>query len=272
MPKFLCETCGTQYPDSASPPPSCPICEDERQFVGPRGQRWTTLDDLGRGHRNAWREHLPGMFSIETQPAFGIAQRAFLLRTNEGNILWDCVPLIDDSTVSLIKALGGIKAIAISHPHYYSTMIEWAHRFDCPVILHEADREWVLRPDPSISFWSGETHEIMPTMTLICCGGHYPGGTVLHWQHDKGILLSGDIIQVAPDRKFVSVLRSYPNMLPVSAPAIERIERVLEPYKYDAIYGAFTPREIRSNAKQRVALSLKRYLAAITGDGSAELL
>ena len=56
-------------------------------------------------------------------PAFGIGQRALLVRTREGNILWDCVSLIDSDTVALIKALGGIYAIAISHPHYYTSMV-----------------------------------------------------------------------------------------------------------------------------------------------------
>jgi glyoxylase-like metal-dependent hydrolase (beta-lactamase superfamily II) len=273
MAAFLCETCGTQYPEADAPPEGCPICEDERQYVGPRGQRWTTLGELARFHRNAWRAHPAGMLSIETQPAFAIGQRAFLLRTEAGNILWDCLPLIDAATEQLLAALGGVKAIAISHPHYYATMAEWAARLDCPVLLHEADRQWVMRHDARLQFWSGERHEILPGLTLICCGGHYPGGSVLHWARagEAGVLFSGDILQVAADRRHVSVLRSYPNMLPVSGPAIERVERALAPFAYDQVWGAFTGREIVAGAKERVAVSLRRYLAAIRGDGSAEL-
>ncbi len=36
----ICRTCGVQY---AAPRADCPICLDERQYVGWEGQRWTTL-------------------------------------------------------------------------------------------------------------------------------------------------------------------------------------------------------------------------------------
>ena len=272
MTGFICETCGTLYPDSAAPPESCPICCDERQYVGGRGQTWVTLADVRKFHRNAWRRHRPGLYSLESLPAFGIGQRAFLLQTPHGNVLWDCLTLLDDATADLIDSLGGLAAIAISHPHYYTSMALWGARFGCQVLLHAADRAWVMRPDPCLAFWDGETHEILPGLTLIRCGGHYPGGAVLHWNEGPGVLLCGDILQVTMDRKFVSVLRSYPNMLPVSAPAIDRVAAALDPFAYDAVYGAFTPREILADGKARVALSLQRYRDAITGDGSAELL
>ena len=53
--------------------------------------------------------------------------------------------------------MGGIKAIAISHPHYYSSMVEWSRAFGgVPIYLHAADRQWVMRPDHAIVFWEGE--------------------------------------------------------------------------------------------------------------------
>src|SRR5713101_2309095 len=122
--------------------------------------------------------------------------------------------LIDDETAAGIERLGGLSAIAISHPHYYSTMVEWADRFDAPIYLHEADREWVMRPSERIRFWSGETYALADGITLIRLGGHFPGGTVLHWKEGaggKGVLLSGDIIQVVADRRWVSFMYSYPN-------------------------------------------------------------
>jgi hypothetical protein len=36
---FICTACGAEYPPPGPPPPSCPICEDPRQFVPPEGQR-----------------------------------------------------------------------------------------------------------------------------------------------------------------------------------------------------------------------------------------
>jgi hypothetical protein len=47
-----------------------------------------------------------------------------------GNVLWDCISLIDGATIEAVRKLGGLAAIAISHPHYSSAMVEWsrAHR------------------------------------------------------------------------------------------------------------------------------------------------
>src|SRR5262249_22651407 len=182
MPAFICNTCGTQYAPTEKPPASCPICEDERQYVTSAGQSWTTLDVLAKRNMNAIRELEPGLIALLTFPHFGIGQRALFLRTPHGNILWDCIALVDRATIEMINAMGGIKAIAISHPHYYTTMVEWSGAFGgVPIHLHEADRKWIMRHSPSIALWKGQTKELLPGLTLICSGGHYPGGTVLHW-------------------------------------------------------------------------------------------
>ncbi|MBV8769958.1 MAG: MBL fold metallo-hydrolase, partial [Hyphomicrobiales bacterium] len=44
MPAFICVTCGTQFSPTEAPPSLCPICTDDRQFVGWEGQAWTTLE------------------------------------------------------------------------------------------------------------------------------------------------------------------------------------------------------------------------------------
>jgi hypothetical protein len=275
MPAFICTTCGTQYEPSEKPPAACPICDDERQYVTPAGQSWTTLDALGKRAMNAIRELEPGLISITTQPQFGIGQRAQLLRTPHGNILWDCIALIDRATVEMIKAMGGIKAIAISHPHYYTTMIEWSEALGgVPIHLHEADKKWILRGGPAIKLWQGQTKELLPGLTLICAGGHYPGGTVLHWAAGaggKGALLSGDIVQVVQDNKSVSFMWSFPNFIPLSAPRVEGVVSALKPYAFDRIHGAFTDRTIWSDGKGVMERSAARYLKIIRGDGTYEL-
>lgn len=143
--KPICKACGTQYPEG-EPPRACVICDDVRQYVPPSGQQWTTLDTLQGGHTNGWRALKDDLFEIRTEPAVGIGQQALLARTPHGNVLWDCITLLDDATREIIRALGGLKAIAISHPHYYSTMTEWARAFGCPVWIHEADRQWIVSP------------------------------------------------------------------------------------------------------------------------------
>ena len=40
---FICTACGMQYAESDKPPAQCVVCEEERQYVPPRGQTWTTL-------------------------------------------------------------------------------------------------------------------------------------------------------------------------------------------------------------------------------------
>ncbi|MEU8383020.1 MBL fold metallo-hydrolase, partial [Streptosporangium sp. NPDC048865] len=110
----ICVTCGVQY---AAPRESCPICEDERQYVGWEGQRWTSLDELrATGHRPLVAEEGTGVIGVGTDPATAIGQRALLVRTPGGNVLWDMVTHLDDELVGQVTELGGIDAIAISHP------------------------------------------------------------------------------------------------------------------------------------------------------------
>jgi hypothetical protein len=190
-----------------------------------------------------------------------------LVQTPAGNLLWDCISLIDSATIDSVRALGGISAISISHPHYYASMIEWSHEFHAPIYLHDADREWVMRKDPTVQFWKGESHTLFGGLSLIRCGGHFEGGTVLHWPsgaEGQGALLSGDIIQVVSDHSWVSFMYSYPNLIPLSAPKVRHIVATVVDLPYDRIYGAWWDRVVKSNAKSVVNESAKRYIAAIT--------
>lgn len=264
----ICVTCGTQFSDTAQYPDHCAICEDERQYVGLDGQRWTTLEDLRKDHRVKVQEEEPGLLSFSVEPHFGIGQRAFLIRNAAGNILWDCISLLDDAAIERIQDLGGLSAICISHPHYYTAMVEWSRAFGCvPIHLHEDDAGWVMRPDDAIHFWDNETKTLPGGLTLIRCGGHFEGAAVLHWPDGaggKGALLSGDTIQVVPDRRFVSFMYSYPCYVPLNAPAIERIVAAVEPFAFDRIYGAFRKLTIESKGKASIRRSADRYLRAIS--------
>lgn len=260
MAVHICAACGTSFPDSAEPPEGCAICEDERQFVPRSGQRWTTREAIAETHENSWRQHGDNLFDIRTRPGFAIGQRAFLIRTPNGNILWDCLTLFDDATAAIVRALGGLAAIAISHPHYYSSMQDWAREFDCPIHLHAADREWVMRDDPAISFWEGDAFRLTPYLTLLRVGGHFAGGTVLHDARGAGTLFSGDIVQVTPGGDRVSFQWSYPNMMPLSAASVGRIAGTLEPWRFDRIYGAFAGREVIGDASAVLARSAARYV------------
>ena len=265
MPRYICVTCGTQYPDSADPPPECPICVDPRQYVPPEGQRWTTLAELAGSHRNEIRAE-GELVGIGTEPSFAIGQRALLVPFGGSNLLWDCITLLDDATAEEVERRGGLAGIAISHPHYYSAMVEWAHRFACPIHLHAADAEWVMRPGAAIAHWDGDVQELGHGLTLVRGGGHFPGGTMLHRAEGAGQLLTGDIIQVIPDRTHVGFMWSYPNLVPLPEIAVRGIAAAVGPFDYEAIYGAWWDRLIPSGAKDVVRRSVERYGAALRGE------
>ena len=265
MPAFICKTCGVQYAPTEQPPTRCPICEDERQYVGWNGQQWTTLEELrAEGRRNELREEETDLISIHTNPPIAIGQRALLVRTPQGNVLWDCLTLLDDETVGAVRELGGLAAVAISHPHFYASNVAWSQAFgDCPVYIHAEDRQWVQYPVPAVQLWEGVALEILPGLTLLNTGGHFDGATVLHWAagaEGQGALLSGDTATVVMDRRYVSFMYSYPNLIPLPATAIERIRDTLRPYRFERIYGGWNGRVVAVEGADAVERSAARYL------------
>lgn len=268
MPNYICITCGVQYAETAAPPEHCPICEDDRQYVNPAGQGWTTLDDLRRDRHNTFETLEPGLTAIRTDPQFAIGQQAHLIQTPVGNVLWDCISFIDQPTIDRVKALGGLTAITISHPHFYSSMVEWSRAFGgVPIYLHADIKEWVMRPDPAIHYWEGETLVINDHITAIRCGGHFPGSTALHWRdgaEGKGLLLTADTFFVAQDLQHVSFMHSFPNLIPLSASKVQHVVGAVEPFTFDRLYSAWPGKVIVSGAKAAVRRSAERYIAYIT--------
>lgn len=257
----ICATCGTQYP---APRPDCPICLDERQYVPRSGQRWTSLGELRAGEHTARVEpEGPGVTGVGSRPGFAIGQRALLVKASSGTVLWDCAAYLDDDLVERVERLGGITAIAISHPHYYTTMVEWARAFDVPIYLHESDREWIARPDERIHLWSGATHQLADDLRLINLGVHFAGGTVMHWNEGAGALFSGDIVQVLEDPRWVTFMYSYPMMIPERPSVVRRAVELLEPYQFEAIYGAWWGKVVPSGGMEVIQRSAKRYLDAV---------
>ncbi len=274
MPAFICTACGTEYAPSDKTPAQCPVCEEERQYVPASGQGWTALETLKCSRRNSFRQYEPGIIGIGTEPGFAIGQRALLVRTPAGNILWDCIAFLDDATVTLINGLGGIQAMAISHPHFYTTMGRWSRAFGgVPIHLHARDKNWIMQPSPNVRLWDGETLPLMPDVTLVRCGGHFPGGQVLHWSkgaEGRGLVCSGDILSIPPDLRLVSFMRSYPNFIPLSAGLVKGIGAALEPFAFDRIYDHYFDRIIEKDGKAVLRKSVERYLAAIGGKYEGE--
>jgi glyoxylase-like metal-dependent hydrolase (beta-lactamase superfamily II) len=272
---FICVTCGTQYPPRETTPAACPICIDDRQYIPQTGQQWTTLEEIRREHTNRFDEIEPGITSIVTEPKFGIGQQAYLVEMPQGNILWDCIALIDDATITEIERRGGIVGIAISHAHYYTTMGEWSRTLgNVPIWLHEANRGWVMNPDPVIQYFNDDTLEPIPGLTIIRTGGHFPGGMVLHRAGDpddiqpqrrEGVLLSGDIITVVADRRWVTFMYSYPNSIPLDPATVRRMVDLIAPYPFERIHDAFD-KHVMADGSAAVERSADRYIAHVLGE------
>jgi hypothetical protein len=270
---WICATCGNQQADTEQPPPTCAICLDERQYVAAGGQRWTTLADLAEAHRGDVRELEPGLWGVGVEPSFAIGQRGMLVTTDAGNVLFDVPGFLDGAAVEKVRALGGLAAITASHPHFYGVIIEWSRAFGgVPVLLPEADLRWLQRPDPAVTPWSG-TREVLPGVTLVQCGGHFPGSAVIHWAAGaggKGALFVGDTLGVVADTRYLSFMRSYPNYIPLPERDLDLILQRLQPYRYDRIYGGWWDRVVDHDGEAAVARSAQRYRDWVRGDRPAD--
>lgn len=264
----ICETCGTQFAAHPTVPAQCPICEDERQYVGWQGQTWTSHEALAQDH-SLRLEDDAGVLGIGLAPAFAIDQRMLYLQTDAGNILWECLALVTDEAVAELRARGGVDLIAISHPHFYASMVEWSEALGgVPILLHEADREWVQRPSERIRYWRGDEYELSEGVSLIRCGGHFPGSTALHWKHGPragGALFPGDALQVVFDRRHVTFMYSYPNYIPMKPSDVRAMRERLAGYAFEDVYGYTWGRNIVGGGREAVEASFDRYFAAVAG-------
>lgn len=263
MPCHICETCGTQYAESALPPAACPVCEDERQYVGWSGQRWTTHDTLAQRH--VLRVEQDGdLLGFGIAPDFAIPQRALLLPTDAGNLLWECLSLVTEDAVAALRSRGGVERIVISHPHFYASMVEWSEALGgIPILLHAADRDWVQRPSPRIRFWEGDRLRLSDDVTLLRCGGHFAGSTALHWAKGPrggGALFPGDALQVVQDRRHVTFMYSYPNYIPMRGSDVRAMQERLAAYDFEDVYGYTWGRNILGGGRAAVDASFERFL------------
>lgn len=268
MSLYICETCGTQYADAPTAPAHCAICEDERQYVGWNGQSWTTHAALAAKY-GLRLEDDAGLLGIGLASDFAIPQRALLLPTDAGNILWECVSLVTDEAIAALNARGGVDRIVISHPHFYSSMVEWSEALGgVPILLHEADKAWVQRSSSRIRFWNGDEYKLSDAVTLIRCGGHFPGSTALHWRDGPragGALFPGDALQVVSDRRHVSFMYSYPNFIPMKPGDVRGMRARIAPHAFEDVYGFTWGRNIIGAARAAVDASFDRYLHAVAG-------
>jgi glyoxylase-like metal-dependent hydrolase (beta-lactamase superfamily II) len=269
MSAWICAACGNHYPEADSPPDQCVICADERQWVPPSGQRWTTLAELtAAGHHGEIREVEPGLLGVGVSPQVAIGQRALVVRTAEGNLLWDPPGFIDEHAIEAVRDAGGLRAVTASHPHFYGAIVEWSRAFGAQILLPEADARWLTRPDGAVRTWSGAL-PVLPGVTLVQCGGHFPGSAVVHWAdgaEGAGVLLSGDTIFVTPGEERVTFVWSAPNRLPLPESAVRKVVDAVRPYRFDRIYGGWWQPVLPNRASEILQNSAARYIQFLRGE------
>ncbi|RBR25697.1 uncharacterized protein FIESC28_01660 [Fusarium coffeatum] len=257
----LCVTCGTQYDiPFVERPSTCRMCNEPRQFVPPSGQSWTTLEELQTTHKNEFKQDQNDkrIWSIFSTPQVAIGQRAVFIQTESGNVLWDCISLLDQETINFIKSHGGLAAIAISHPHFYSTHLEWAREFDCPVYLAYDDQEWLNRKDTEHRriLFRDETQEILPGVTMIKLGGHFPGSSVLHWNNNISRL---NRLHHTKDHQVFFFHYAFSNFIPLGPTAMHLMWNRLRPWHFTAVYSLFFRTTVREpNVKDLILESMQR--------------
>ncbi len=262
---WLCATCGIEF--ASELPSECPVCADDRQYLPVGGQIWITLDALQATRKAFVSELEPDLFAITIEPSVGIGHRGLLVRTPHGNLLFDPPGYFDDDLVATLRDLGGVHAIASSHPHLTGLSVSLSHIFgNAPIWVNGDNRRWVMRPDPAITFWLDHA-EPLPGLALVQCGGHFAGSAVLHWPAGaggKGAIVTGDTIGDNTDRKTVTFLRSFPNRIPLSERSVRKIVTAMEPLEFDRLYSGFAPGVIAEGAKESIRFSAERYIGWIT--------
>lgn len=269
---LICVTCGTQFDvPYEQAPKGCRICDDPRQYVPATGQAWTSLAREKGQHENSFEQDKfdERIWFITTNPKLGIGERCILLQTPAGNVLWDLITYLDTPTIDFIASKGGLAAIVISHPHFYTTHLEWAKTFNCPVYTSLADQEWLSRKDPYglRKLIEGNT-KIVEGVTAVQCGGHFDGSLVLHW--DGKLFIADTMMSVPsgiyhegrpPGTSSFSFMWSYPNMIPLPPSKIHDIWKALKPFEFTATYGGFPGQNVqRSDLKQAVLESMKIFV------------
>lgn len=279
---LVCTACGTQFPTrDRHKLTTCYVCDDPRQFTPPSGQSFTTLADIRSSHKNEFHPYSKDdrMTFIVTTPKLGIGQRGILIKTPVGNIMWDCITLLDEDTITKINDLGGLKAIVISHPHYYSTHVEWAEAFDCPVYIAAEDKGWLTQTDPHQILVNTTEHELkikgdQTGVKIIKLGGHFPGSLVLLFE--KHLMIADTLLTtpaglgswktdaVGTPRERPAGMNSFvfmwsiPNFIPLAPGEITRMWDILKQYDFTSTHGAFVGQEIEDDGlKERVLDSMQ---------------
>ena len=269
MPTWICTGCGVEHPDSRVEPATACVLTSEVPSIEERGDlpphgSWTTLQALAaQPHHTEYVDHGRGVHSLRRTPRFAIGHRSYLVRAPHGNLLWDAPSYLDDDVVGVVRRLGGIAAVAASHPHMFGAQLSWSREFGgVPVFVNALDQEWLPGSDPLIELWTDEL-EPLAGIRLIHVGGHMRGSSVALTA--DGTLLVGDSISGGLAKNWVSFQRNYPKHVPLSAAVVQRIVDRLDGFTYDRLY-TLGGDEIDRDAKDVVHRSAETHIRWVNGD------
>ena len=216
MEHYICITCGTQFAETAGAARALP---DLRGRAAVRRPRRAALDYAGEtAARPPQRDHAGGAGAdrIGTEPKFAIGQRALLVRTPRRQRALGLRHAARRRRPRRgPRARAGIGAIAISHPHYYSAMVEWSRAFGARrSTCTTPTASGCMRPDPASLLGGRDTAarrraDADPLRRPL---RRRPGAALGGRCRRQGGLLTGDIIQVMQRPQRVSFMYSYPNL------------------------------------------------------------
>jgi glyoxylase-like metal-dependent hydrolase (beta-lactamase superfamily II) len=270
---LICTYCGNRTFIGEGETPECLICAN-RYVPEPKARvRFKRPDALLPDHHTEIVQLEEDIWRFYVRPNLGIRHYAFFIQRPGGNVLMDMQPILTNDLAAWIGAKGGLKAIVLSHPHYYGAMDDFSTRFHAPVWIHATDRDWAVGY-PNVECLDAEDHSFDETLGMIHIPGQFEGGLCLLYARHRGILFTGDTLMVSPTTGELSAWKSTPRQVPYTRDEFHVIREGILALEFDQLYASVRG-EIRSGAKEQAASFCASYqdsVAVSTPDDQRRLL
>jgi hypothetical protein len=131
-------------------------------------------------------------------------------------------------------------------------MNEWAAAFDCPIYIHEGDREFIFYRSNAVRLWEGDQQLLWDDL----------GSSLLQFSalSSKGAILCGDSFYLSKSKRHIAIMYSYPNQILLTKKEFAEVHRKSTGLSFDSLYGAFDWQNLEGNAHDVFAASMQRYL------------